>query len=498
DSTTHHGFFSEHATGSRENANAALSFLEYVLAMSIFRCWHIVLAFTIWAAIVQLLQEYSQIDIYIPNTLIKVVGGLLGFITGQRANASFERYNDGRTMWANIVNASRSFSRTVWFQVADTMPDSNMSPEEAKARSTVEKKTALNLIEAFAIATKHYLRGEDGIYYADLYHLVKFLPAYALPAGIVSKNDADQSLMVAPDDDETDDDTLAGDEGEHNKTKDVDEQGQDHDVEQGDTFVSRHEAVQDSRQTLSRSEELYLLPAHNPKGDLRQVFDVWPFSQIIEAFKSFRKRHTTPTAHKLAKMRARAMNEMTSKNLPFEITLYLGSYIAALIRRKNQDTPALNNMTNALQQLVASLTELERILTTPLPRSFSTHFWAVLVGWMIFIPFQIVDDMTWLTIPATAILAAIFFGFLTAGEEIESEYNYHPSSFNMEHFTQAVIHHEIRAITSSAPPNPYDFIFDESNNLAFALETRGATRVTPEEWVARGADEIQAALHKLS
>jgi putative membrane protein len=33
---------------------------------------------------------------------------------------------------------------------------------------------------------QHYLRGEDGIYYKDLYHLVKFLPTYALPASIPS------------------------------------------------------------------------------------------------------------------------------------------------------------------------------------------------------------------------------------------------------------------------------------------------------------------------
>lgn len=51
--------------------------------------------------------------------------------------------------------------------------------DENKARVLVEKKTAINLLEAFAVAIKHYLRGEFGIYYADLYHLVKFLPPYA-------------------------------------------------------------------------------------------------------------------------------------------------------------------------------------------------------------------------------------------------------------------------------------------------------------------------------
>jgi ion channel-forming bestrophin family protein len=59
------------------------------------------------------------------------------------------------------------------------------SEDERRARNIIEKKTVINLIEAFAIAVKHYLRGEEGIQYIDLYHLVKFLPSYAFPAGVI-------------------------------------------------------------------------------------------------------------------------------------------------------------------------------------------------------------------------------------------------------------------------------------------------------------------------
>lgn len=47
---------------------------------------------------------------------------------------------------------------------------------------------------------KHYLRGEEGINYVDLYHLVKFLPSYALPAGFpasaVNPNASKTSLSL--------------------------------------------------------------------------------------------------------------------------------------------------------------------------------------------------------------------------------------------------------------------------------------------------------------
>ena len=62
-----------------------------------------------------------------------------------------------------------------------TNPVGPADADENKARVLIEKRTAINLLEAFAVATKHYLRGEDGIYYTDLYHLVKFLPPYANP-----------------------------------------------------------------------------------------------------------------------------------------------------------------------------------------------------------------------------------------------------------------------------------------------------------------------------
>jgi hypothetical protein len=43
----------------------------------------------------------------------------------------------------------------------DLGPD--MSGEENKVRVLIEKKTVLNLIDAFSVAVKHYLRGETGM-----------------------------------------------------------------------------------------------------------------------------------------------------------------------------------------------------------------------------------------------------------------------------------------------------------------------------------------------
>ena len=51
-------------------------------------------------------------------------------------------------------------------------------------KAVIEKRTMLNLIQAFSVALKHLLRGEPGIYYEDLYPLINFLPRYASPPSL--------------------------------------------------------------------------------------------------------------------------------------------------------------------------------------------------------------------------------------------------------------------------------------------------------------------------
>lgn len=58
-------------------------------------------------------------------------------------------------------------------------PPTSTSAETARLKAVIEKRTMLNLIQAFAVSMKHLLRGEPGIYYEDLYPLINFLPRYA-------------------------------------------------------------------------------------------------------------------------------------------------------------------------------------------------------------------------------------------------------------------------------------------------------------------------------
>ncbi|KAI6094145.1 hypothetical protein F5141DRAFT_1070432 [Pisolithus sp. B1] len=113
-------------------------------------------------------------------------GTVLGFIISYPTTPSFERYHEGRTLWSQIVFASRTFARAVWFHVPDdAMPNvPDLTNEERKSRTLIEKKTVINLLEAYAV---HHLPSRN----ATLFHRTA---KDALAVGLTSIHEASTDL----------------------------------------------------------------------------------------------------------------------------------------------------------------------------------------------------------------------------------------------------------------------------------------------------------------
>lgn len=84
----------------------------------------------------------------------KPLGGLipsivLGLLLVFRTNTAYERFWEGRKAWGSIVNHIRNLSRSIWVAVAEKDP-----------MHRLEKEQILNLLVAFAIATKLHLRSQ--------------------------------------------------------------------------------------------------------------------------------------------------------------------------------------------------------------------------------------------------------------------------------------------------------------------------------------------------
>ncbi|KAH7100014.1 UPF0187-domain-containing protein [Auriculariales sp. MPI-PUGE-AT-0066] len=464
------------------------SLTNALLATAMFRCWHLILLFSGWAAGVVLICKYVH-DISFQSTLLNVFGTILGFVISYRTSSSFERYNEGRKLWSTIIFSTRTYARAVWFHVPDYFEEAGQPESETRARLLIEKKTVINLLQAFAVSIKHYLRGEDGINYVDLYHLVKFLPSYNLPASVPSPLPSPGPIVGSPGSPPSPPDVpglafalRASASAPHlpatatasgaplgqirtrvssrspqpalpgisdvatSKVSIVEPQPQPQHPfapitvapasptrsplrERFSPLLPTHTSQSVGLRPLKTSfgpmEDPQLLPASNPPR--WHMFDIFPFSLFV---RHLTKKGVELKGKRAARIRARIKTK-ASHNIPLEISFYLSSYIAALQQRKSIDVATTNLLLNSLNTLVDSLTGLERILTTPIPFSYNVHLWTVAMLYVGTLPFQIVKTMNWLTIPGTAIASFFFFGFLSLGAEIENPFGYDKNDLNL-------------------------------------------------------------------
>ncbi|OCQ92151.1 hypothetical protein BCD67_19585 [Oscillatoriales cyanobacterium USR001] len=75
---------------------------------------------------------------------------VLGLLLVFRTNTAYERYWEGRKCWGTLVISTRNLSRQMWISI--------QAPE---MQNVIEKKSAIRLLIAFAVAMKLHLREEE-------------------------------------------------------------------------------------------------------------------------------------------------------------------------------------------------------------------------------------------------------------------------------------------------------------------------------------------------
>ncbi|MEA5619790.1 bestrophin family ion channel [Cronbergia sp. UHCC 0137] len=74
---------------------------------------------------------------------------VLGLLLVFRTNTAYERFWEGRKIWGSIINTVRNLARQIWVSI-----------DEMSIGDKDNKIDTLNLLVAFAVATKLHLRGE--------------------------------------------------------------------------------------------------------------------------------------------------------------------------------------------------------------------------------------------------------------------------------------------------------------------------------------------------
>ncbi|KDQ06409.1 hypothetical protein BOTBODRAFT_39608 [Botryobasidium botryosum FD-172 SS1] len=481
--------------------------------------------FTGIAAAVTCVTKLKIHNLGIGSTMLTVMGTVLGLVVSFRTTSAYDRYWEGRKLWSSIHISSRNLGQIIWIHVPNerTEKQRTIGPhpdgyDDTHLRSIIEKKSMVNLLQALGPAVKHYLRGEGGVYYEDLYPLISFLPRYATVSAEFQSHadtlplwhqDANALALTrtqtAPSGGATNLDRVnralhsgGGDIEKGNATSmslsdsESSMQGQGQGV-MGKGFVDAR-SLEGEGMHRGHNPDPRLMPSRNPPKT--SVYDFLPILIVFKPFVSLvkktirRRRAEFGVAPDAARSWSgkRKKPEIVQSNVPLEICLFLSSYLAALIR-KGLLAPAtatgfLNNL-SVLQDCVASL---ERVRTTPIPFAYQAHLRMATWLYLIFLPFQLESTLSWITIPATTFAAFLFLGFLEIGQEIENPFDYDENDLDLDSFCAAIAS-ELTQITAHPAPDPQDFIFSMWNQPFGPADMRTAKEILEDRSSAYHAGE---------
>jgi predicted membrane chloride channel (bestrophin family) len=143
------------------------------------------------------------------------------------------------------------------------------------------------------------------------------------------------------------------------------------------------------------------------------------------------------------------------KNLPLAILRCLTDWLSVLDARATMNANANAGLYTYLSGFEDNLSTLERILTTPLPFVYSAHIRHTVWIYLFFLPFQLIDQFGWTTIPGVTIAAFIYLGFIAAGEEIEQPFGYDENDLDLDLFCQEIVHKDIDGLKGTPCLNAY-------------------------------------------
>ncbi|KAL0573005.1 hypothetical protein V5O48_008951 [Marasmius crinis-equi] len=419
----------------------------------IWRIWPAVILHTLFAGLVVFLKEQRGWGhLGIPNVMLTVLGVVIGFVISYRAMSGYDRYWMGRTAWTDVIRNARTTARLIWVHVPPRMsskPAEDQGKREKEIRQVMaEKRMALDLTEGFAVALKHYLRGETGIYYDDLYGLVRPLHDHERHEHQEQEGQANASATGVQ----------IASSSTHTNTQEHEHEHEERDpfipaINSYGTFLRRATSSSSfSSHSSHSSVPNYLLPAEAPPSDARTrvAKNLIPFAAVWDGFVGWLKRlgrrrdetatkapshPSLPTKHRL----------QPKQNLPWEILRCLSEWISVLEERGT----APGALLGAVAGMEDALGTVEKILSTPLPFVYSVHIRHTVWLYLFFLPFQLVNDFRFYTIPGVSIAAFIYLGFLAAGEEIEQPFGYDENDLELDMYCRDIIHVDIENLKKS-------------------------------------------------
>lgn len=135
-------------------------------------------------------------------------------------------------------------------------------------------------------------------------------------------------------------------------------------------------------------------------------------------------------------------------NMPLKVTQWIGGYLTKQYTQKHIDSIQFASLNRLLDQLVECLSRCERILAAPMPKAYSIHLRHLLLLYCFALPFQMVKDLQWWTIPVVGVVAFALFGIEAIGLEIENPFGYDANDIPLDRLCQK-LHNDIEELIAA-------------------------------------------------
>ncbi|KAL1693450.1 Bestrophin, RFP-TM, chloride channel-domain-containing protein [Schizophyllum commune] len=362
-----------------------------------------VLTVTIWASIIAFLQSRGH-PVELTNSVVPLLSVVVGLILVFRT--SYDRYWEGRKCFATLTSNTRNLARLIWVQVAP--PPTDDEPPYTKGKTPVakispkqlhrRKEDALRLCLSFAYATKHYLRGEDGLNYPDLR---ANLPQTFIRLAEAGFNPKAMSLV----------------NGSYAATR---------------NNSSERVDLAASDITIARGDATKRIKVKRSKDKMPQA--------------------TTPL---LADSQYTSVDfcKETSLPLPLGIAHEITRFLFVCRRDGYLETvgPAgVNAMNGIVTSMIDQLTAMERVANTPIPSSYGIHLKQCVTLYLFALPMTLVSTLGWSVVPIVTIVAFTLMGIEGIADQIEMPFGTETSDLPLDRYCED-LKEEIHFMIMSLP-----------------------------------------------
>ncbi|CCO29099.1 UPF0187 protein [Rhizoctonia solani AG-1 IB] len=394
---------------------------------------------------------------------------VLGLVISFRTTSAYDRYWEGRKLWSTISLASRNLANLIWIHVPTDRSAKAKTPlpKDAQLRVIIEKRSMINLVQAFSASVKHYLRGESGVYYEDVYPLIAFLPQYA----------NNEHLPLWSDD--------TNNHGHHVPLK------TEGDLEAGTAVAANGRKLYKKKKRTDGFDPEGALPSISPDhvqlaparlapkiGFFDYVPVLLPLKALYKLFKRVASRFDDEEDVSRSSWTGRKTGRPVVESVvPLEIVLHLSSYFNFLLTEGLLQSAAATSFNNNLHFLQDASVQLRRVATTPIPFAYQAHLRMAIWLYLFFLPFQVYTQLGWIVIPATTFAAFLYLGFLEIGAEIENPFMYDENDLDIDSYCLSIAR-EIAEITAHDPVPPSAYIFSPANQPFAPADRRTASDLT--------------------